>query len=1022
MFNQNLNTMNNITSKTTLLILVLSLSFSFLIANYLVFDTSAVSTKIAPTAKKNLIINTEDSIKPFIIPSEIESPTLQISNPQIKEKAVKLDQLNIDTEVNGCIAITTMDMMFYNPNSRNLEAQLNFPLSDGQTITRFAMDINGKLREGVAIEKEKARVAFETTVRKNVDPGLIEMTKGNNFKARVFPVPSKGYKHIIIQYTEELVTTSKNSYYLLPLAFNDKLSSFGLKINIIEQSLQPNLLTTNKNSIKFQKVNRNFTASVNLKDTYANESIAIKLPYKKDNSKVTIASNKTTSFFHTNLHAKRISRKKQLPKKVTIFWDVSGSRKKANKKLEVDFLTNYIQKLKATEIELIPFANESFSPIKFQIKGGYGNQLIETINNLTYDGGTTISQLSFDKCRGEEILLFSDGLSNLGNPTPKIGKKRIYTILSSEISYPSYLQKLAKESNGEYINLLVENHKEALRKIETDQLHFMGFAHNSNLQEYYPSKATPINGNIRISGIIHKKRTTITALFGFGNKVEYKEEIDLNPDNKNSFSAKTLEKICAIKKIQELNQSFKLNKDKITSLGKKYNLVTQNTSLLVLDALEDYIQHEIIPPGEMQKEYFKRINATKKDEKRKKRNHLSTVFSEYKAQLKWWKEKHEPEQKQKSRDESPAAQCAPPSDIRAEETETFQATYDLSESNSTTLFQEPVVVDAVVSTNGTASNFSANRTGSYSNYKIEETKGTISIKGWDPKSPYLSKIKSVKIDQAYSTYLSIKEKYSDQPSFYLDVAEYFFANKQHKIGLRILTNIAEMELENHNLLRILAHRLLQLKQNKLAIQLFKDLVELRHEEPQSHRDLGLAYAATGDYQAAIKKLNYVIETPYDSRFDGIHLICINEINSIIHKSKSKLDKSFIDSRFLTHMPVDIRVVLNWDADNTDVDLWVTDPNGEKCFFSHKNTKIGGRISNDFTQGYGPEEFMIRNAIPGNYKIEAEYYGSSSQNIIGKATLTVQFFKQFGTLYEKKEEITRRLNDQKEVIELGTFTF
>jgi hypothetical protein len=66
--------------------------------------------------------------------------------------------------------------------------------------------------------------------------------------------------------------------------------------------------------------------------------------------------------------------------------------------------------------------------------------------------------------------------------------------------------------------------------------------------------------------------------------------------------------------------------------------------------------------------------------------------------------------------------------------------------------------------------------------------------------------------------------------------------------------------------------------------------------------------------------------------------------------------------------------------------------------------------------------MIRKAIPGKYKIQAHYYGSSSQSIQGKATLTVQFFKQFGTNQVKKEEIIRRLNVTNDVIDLGTFKF
>ncbi len=54
-----------------------------------------------------------------------------------------------------------------------------------------------------------------------------------------------------------------------------------------------------------------------------------------------------------------------------------------------------------------------------------------------------------------------------------------------------------------------------------------------------------------------------------------------------------------------------------------------------------------------------------------------------------------------------------------------------------------------------------------------------------------------------------------------------------------------------------------------------------------------------------------------------------------------------------------------------MDLWVTDPNKETCYYSHKETLIGGRISNDFTEGYGPEQFLLKKAIQRQIPGESE---------------------------------------------------
>ena len=136
----------------------------------------------------------------------------------------------------------------------------------------------------------------------------------------------------------------------------------------------------------------------------------------------------------------------------------------------------------------------------------------------------------------------------------------------------------------------------------------------------------------------------------------------------------------------------------------------------------------------------------------------------------------------------------------------------------------------------------------------------------------------------------------------------------------------------------------------------------------------------------------------------------------------KLDYSFIDKRLIKNEPVNVRVILTWDTDNCDIDLWVTDPSGEKCFYSNKRTRLGGKISNDFTRGYGPEEFMIKNAINGDYLVQANYFGTSSQSLLAPVTLHLVFISDFEKPEQKKQEVTIRLETKKDIINVGKFSF
>lgn len=40
----------------------------------------------------------------------------------------------------------------------------------------------------------------------------------------------------------------------------------------------------------------------------------------------------------------------------------------------------------------------------------------------------------------------------------------------------------------------------------------------------------------------------------------------------------------------------------------------------------------------------------------------------------------------------------------------------------------------------------------------------------------------------------------------------------------------------------------------------------------------------------------------------------------------------------------------------------------KAFYKHPLTAAGGHVSSDFTEGYGPEKYIIHKAIPGKYLI------------------------------------------------------
>src|SRR5215471_16754696 len=83
---------------------------------------------------------------------------------------VELRSVAVSTEISGALAMTTVQMSFYNPNSRVLEGELQFPLLEGQAVTGFALDIDGRMRDAVPVEKARAQMVFEDVTRTRIDP------------------------------------------------------------------------------------------------------------------------------------------------------------------------------------------------------------------------------------------------------------------------------------------------------------------------------------------------------------------------------------------------------------------------------------------------------------------------------------------------------------------------------------------------------------------------------------------------------------------------------------------------------------------------------------------------------------------------------------------------------------------------------------------------------------------------------------------------------------------------------------
>ena len=931
---------------------------------------------------------------------------------------VRLRKVDIRAEVLGTAAHTRIEMVFFNPNERQLEGELQFPLLDGQTVTGFALDINGELRSAVPVDKAKGQQVFEDVARTKIDPALLEKTQGNNYKLRVYPLPVRGSRRVVLDIEETLSLdsadkTSKNSHYIsyrLPLQFAETVGQLDVAVHHASLPAQYSSVAVRARLGAEQiEASRSIGLDsgrgswVRLKrKNYTGKGI-LSIDFPRTGTSIATETRAGQTYFYAEVSPfKNIPLPRIAPKILGLVWDASGSGASRDHGREFALLDAYFKTLGSVTVELIVARDLAEATQSFSIENGDWRTLRTVLETIAYDGATSWSAMSPART-ANLTLLFSDGLCNYGTGVLVTGNAPLYTVNAAASSDLPRLRLAAENAGGRLLNLLSTNTADALKELAQQYPRLVGL--RSNGAKELVSASVYAEGNrLKIAGILAEPQATIELEWVNAQGQHKTEQVVIRNSGKSVTSLAA--KRWAVLQLAQLESDKTANRAGIRRLGNRFAMVTGETSLIVLDRVEDYVRHEIVPPESLRGEYDSQLAKKLQQQGDERRTHLDDIARRFAQKVAWWEKPFPKDDKPKPR---PLPATLDRGELgRAEVTDRVMA---MAAAPSPVAMAPP---RPVVSAPPPASESTPSAERSTS------AEASIQLKKWQPDAPYARRLREAEPGMMYRVYLDERPAYINSTAFFLDAADIFIERGQPELGLRILSNLAEMNLENRQILRILSYRLLQAKQVKLALPILQQVLALASNEPQSWRDLGLAYADAAQFQLAVDNLWEVVARPWHDRFPDIELIALADLNALVTRTQQPLDTSRMDSRLLRNLPLDLRAVLSWDADNTDIDLWVTDPNNEKVFYGHRLGYQGGTMSRDFTMGYGPEEFSLRTAKPGKYKVEAQFYGNHQQVIAGATTLMLRLSTGFGTIQQKDENIVLRLSGQGAAVEVGTF--
>lgn len=484
-------------------------------------------------------------------------------------------------------------------------------------------------------------------------------------------------------------------------------------------------------------------------------------------------------------------------------------------------------------------------------------------------------------------------------------------------------------------------------------------------------------------------------------------------------------------RVEDLADDAQSHKDELVEIGRRYGVASSVTSMIVLESLEQYKTYKIEPPKCMSfYDEWKKWRASEDDPiaaEKAKAEHRSQLLNYWQERVKWWNDPVPPKKTPKSGLFDGVARS---SSLRTASREESAPMVEEAEEPVPPAAEGLAPVGGVRWVSAYGGRVAKAKSGS----EATENVANVKIAAWNPDMPYLKAMSGVANGCAYAEYLKQREVYGNSPAFYLDCAGWFFKAKDLKLGARIISNLSEMKLEDVGMWRTMAWRLREAGLYDEAVEAFRHVLEMRPEEPQSRRDLALVLTERGKEKKDFRDINEAVLLLKDAAFNPVarrsgrrgndlqtSVFALEELNGVYAWVKENgLDWKLpaIDAAFRRDMPCELRIMLSWDTDETDVDLHVLEPDGEEAFYGHRRTSSGGFVSEDVTTGYGPEEYLRKTADKGVYKILANYFASHRQQLTGAATISATVYTGWGTKDEKRQIMSLRLDKPKDKHPIG----
>jgi len=152
----------------------------------------------------------------------------------------KIKELGVNARILDQVARVQVSQAFVNTGSQQMEVAFVFPLPYEGAIDQLTFLVDGKEIPGKLLSAKEARSIYESHVRRNRDPALLEWIGTGMFQTSVFPVPPGAERKVTLRYSQLLRKDQGLTDFLFPLSTAKYTSAAVEKVEIsvaIESSI-----------------------------------------------------------------------------------------------------------------------------------------------------------------------------------------------------------------------------------------------------------------------------------------------------------------------------------------------------------------------------------------------------------------------------------------------------------------------------------------------------------------------------------------------------------------------------------------------------------------------------------------------------------------------------------------------------------------------------------------------------------------------------------------------------------------